>query len=406
MAQKFNGFVTEPSRESYDVVIIGGAMMGSSLAWSLTRNPSFDGSILVVERDPSYQFSSTAHTNSCMRQQFSSELNIKISQFAADFVNNFRRYIDDPRAPELTIQNFGYLYLADTPEFAQTLRRDHATQVAAGAGTELFSREDLLARFPFYQLDDISLGSLNTRDEGYWDGGAVFDWWRRKAIDGGAEYLHSEVTRIYRSGNRVSAIELSNSRRISCGILVNAAGPRAGDVSELAGLSLPVEPRKRYTWVVSAQHPLACELPLTIDPSGVHMRQDGPQTYMIGSKGHEDPAVQPDDFAFDFGLWENHVWPIVANRIPQFESLKVVTQWTGHYAFNSVDQNAVIGPHSDVENFLFMNGFSGHGLQQSPAMGRGLSELIAFGEYRSLDLSAFAYERLRDGGGAAERAVI
>ena len=136
------------------------------------------------------------------------------------------------------------------------------------------------------------------------------------------------------------------------------------------------------------------------------MRQDGPKTYMAGGHTVEDPAVDFDDFTMDHSLWESHVWPIIATRIPQFESLKIITEWAGHYAYNLLDQNAIIGPHDQVENFMFINGFSGHGLQQSPAMGRGMAELITYGAYRSLDLSDFGYARVRSATAIKERAII
>jgi glycine/D-amino acid oxidase-like deaminating enzyme len=399
-------FPANPERSSYDVVIIGGAIMGSATAWFLASNPDFEGKILVVERDPSYESCSTAHTNSCIRQQFSTALNVQISQFAAQFIKSLRDQLGDPRIPDLEIQNFGYLYLADTPAYADHLRAVHKIQTAAGAATQLLTRDDIAARYPFYQLDDIEQGSINTVDEGYWDGGAVFDWLRRCARDLGVEYVSGEVTAMTRSGNRIDNITLATGAQISCGQVVNATGPRAARTAAMAGIDLPVEPRKRFTWVVSAEDPLPCDLPLTIDPSGVHMRQDGPQTYMIGAKPDPDPAVDPNDFAMDHSLWESHVWPIVATRIPQFERLKIVTEWAGHYAFNTLDQNAVLGPHPEVTNFHFINGFSGHGLQQAPAMGRGLGEWITYGAYRALDLSAFGYDRILRNDPIREDAVI
>ena len=182
-------FDTKPTKSSYDVVIIGGAIMGSSTAWFLTDNPDFDGSVLVIERDASYANSSTAHTNSCMRQQFSTELNIRISQFAADFVKNLRSHMKDDRVEDMVIQNYGYMYLADNDAFAATLRENQAIQHACGAETELLTPEEILERYPFYNVEDIVLGSINTRDEGYWDGGGLFDWFRRSARSRGVEYI-------------------------------------------------------------------------------------------------------------------------------------------------------------------------------------------------------------------------
>lgn len=399
-------FPKTPRETSYDVVIIGGAIMGSSTAWFLTDNPDFNGSVLVVERDPSYEACSTAHTNSCMRQQFSETLNVRISQFAADFVKNLREYIGDERVPDQVIQSYGYMYLADNDTFAATLRENQKIQRAAGAETEVLSPAEIEERYPFYMVDDIVAGSINLKDEGYWDGGNVFDWWRRSARSRGVEYIDNEVAAITRAGGRVESVTLASGEVISVGQVVNASGPRAVRTAKMAGLDVPVEPRKRFTWIFSAEQPLDRDLPLTIDPSGVHFRQDGPETYLAGCPADPDPAVDYDDFRMDHSRWETHVWPIIATRIPQFEAIKVVTEWTGHYAYNTFDHNAIIGPHPDVENFIFLNGFSGHGLQQSPAMGRGTAEWLTYGEYRALDLTPFNYARIPEGRPIIEKAVI
>jgi glycine/D-amino acid oxidase-like deaminating enzyme len=401
-------FAKTPEARSYDVVIVGGAIMGSSTAWFLTENPDFDGRVLVVERDPSYEACSTAHTNSCMRQQFSAPLNVRISQFAADFVKNLRARIGDDRVPEQTIQNYGYMYLADTDGFAGTLRDNQQVQLAEGAETELLGPDEIAARYPFYNVEDIVLGSINLKDEGYWDGGTVFDWWRRSARERGVEYISNEVVAMTRNaaGTRIESVTLASGEVVACGQVVNASGPRAARTAAMAGIEVPVEPRKRFTWIFEAERPLDQDLPLTIDPSGVHFRQDGPQTYLAGCPADPDPAVAFDDFAMDFSRWETHVWPIIATRIPQFEAIRVVTEWAGHYAFNTFDQNAILGPHPEVENFIFLNGFSGHGLQQSPAMGRGTAEWLTHGAYQTLDLTPFNFARIPANAPMIEKAVI
>lgn len=398
----------KPKQNSYDVIIIGGAIMGSSTAWFLTDNPDFDGTILVVERDPTYSNASTAHTNSCMRQQFSAKLNVQISQFAADFVKNLPERIGDDRVPTQTIQNYGYMYLADSEAFAQVLRDNQKVQLAQGAETEILTQDEIKARYPFYAVDDIIAGSINLKDEGYWDGGTVFDWWRRSAKDRGAEYVSNEVVALTKnpSGTKVESVTLASGEVIACGQVVNASGPRAVRTARMAGIDIPIEPRKRFTWIFSAAQPLDQELPLTIDPSGVHFRQDGPKTYLAGCPADPDPAVDYDDFAMDHNRWESHVWPIIATRIPQFEAIKVVTEWAGHYAYNTFDQNAIMGPHTELSNFIFLNGFSGHGLQQSPAMGRGTAEWLTYGEYRTLDMTPFNYERIPANRPMVEKAVI
>jgi len=235
----------------------------------------------------------------------------------------------------------------------------------------------------------------------------MFDWWRRSARENGVEYLANEVVAINRNtgGSRIESVSLQTGEVVSCGAVVNASGPRAILTSRMAGIEIPVEPRKRYTFIFDAEQPLDRDLPLTIDPTGVHMRTDGVY-YLAGCPPDDDPPVDYDDFEQDHSIWENKVWPIIANRIPQFEAIKLTNSWAGHYAFNTFDHNAILGPHTLVENFIFVNGFSGHGLQQSPAMGRGISELITYGEYRTLDLSPFNYERLERNEPFNEKAII
>jgi len=398
-----------PQRAGYDIVIVGGAMMGASTAWFLTENPDFDGKVLVIERDPTYQTASTSLSNSCMRQQFSTDLNVRISQFAADFVKNLRHHMGgDSRVPALKIHNFGYMYLADTDDFAAVLRASHQVQIAAGAGTRLLSPAQIKAAFPFYHLDDIILGSHNTVDEGYWDGITVFDWWRRSGRERGVEYVKNEVVAMTRNraGTRIESVTLKSGDVIACDKVVNASGPRAGQTSRMAGIEVPVEPRKRYTWVFQAERPLDRILPLTVDPSGVHVRQEGENYYLAGGHSADDPAVDYNDFTMDHALWQDHIWPLIATRIPQFDAIRVTSEWVGHYAYNIFDQNAILGRHDVVRNFHFINGFSGHGLQQSPAMGRGTAEYLVYGEYRSLDLSPFDFDRITRATPYVEKAVI
>lgn len=398
------GFIAEPKHPAYDVVIVGGAIMGSATAWWLTEL-GFPGRVLVIDRDPTYAACSTAHTNSCIRQQFSHPLNIQLSQFTASFIKGFRANMGgDERIPEIALRDFGYLYLADSTSAAETLRRAAEIQRANGTPTELLSPEEIAARYPSMSCDEILLGSINRRDEGYWDGGTVFEWFRRMAIARGVDYLAGEVTGLERQGGRIVAVRMGESR-IACGNLVNAAGPRAARVAALAGLALPVEPRKRFSWVFRpASDP--GPLPLVIDPTGVHFRPDGPETFLVGCTPDPDPGVEPSDHAMDPEIFQTYVWPILAARVPAFERLRIITEWAGHYAYNTFDQNAVVGPHPEVANFLFLNGFSGHGLQQAPGVGRGLAEYLTFGEFRSLDLDAFSYDRIAANRAMPETAII
>ena len=404
--KKFN---KKPSLDKYDVIIMGGAIMGSSTAWFLSQNPDFNGTVLVVEKDQKYEFCSTAHTTSCIRQQFSTKLNVEISQFSAKFINNFQEYMgNDPRVPKLSINSFGYMYLAADDDFAQNLIDNQKVQLEAGAATELLTPKQIKSRYPFYNIEDIKLGSINLINEGYWDSITAFEWLKKKAYENGVEYVENEIVEITRnrSGDRIISVKLASGETVTGESFVNATGPRAAAVSKMAGIEIPVEPRKRYSWIFKAEKPLDQDLPLTIDPSGFHVRENGGGTYQVGGHGSSDPAVEFDDFEMDFDLWENSVWPVLFNRIPQFESLKLISQWAGHYAMNTVDQNAILGPHNIIQNFFFLNGFSGHGTQQAPAMGRATSEILTYGSYKTIDMSTFHYERLLSGNKIVEKAII
>ena len=396
-----------PKHTSYDVLIVGGGIMGASTAWFLT-DLGFDGRVLVVERDPTYETASTSHTNSCIRQQFSTELNVRISQFAADFIQHLPERMGDERVPDLSIRSFGYMYLAADERFADVLRANREVQVRAGAETQLMTAQEIASAYPFYNVNDIVLGSINRRDEGYWDGSTVFEWWRRLSRERRVEYVSNEVVGmdLNGAGTRVESVRLASGETIACGQVVNASGPRAARTAAMAGIDVPVEPRKRYSWVFRAEAPLDRDLPLTIDPSGVHVRENGGGTYQCGGHADHDPAVDHDDFVMLEHFFEEHVWPILAHRVPAFERIRVTSEWAGHYAMNTFDHNAITGPHERITNFLFLNGFSGHGLQQSPAMGRGTAEWLTFGEYRTLDLSPFHFDRIAAGRPILERAVI
>ena len=395
----------EPSRDAYDVVIIGGAAVGSSSAWFLSANPDFDGRVLVVERDPNYAQSSTALSASCIRHQYSNPINVRASMFGTEFIGRFREELGgDPEIPDIELKEFGYMFLA-TEAGAQVLRENQAVQADCGAATVLMSPDEIAERFPFYNLDGITLGSFNPSGEGWFDGYTMMQWFRRKARENGVEYVTNEAVGIGRDGDRVTGVTLASGETVSCGIVVNASGPRAARTAGFAGLDIPVEPRKRCLFIFDCQEDLGQALPLTIDPTGVHCRSEG-EYYLCGTVPRPDEGVDFDNFEVDYSEFEDEVWPVVANRVPAFEAIKLVRAWAGHYAYNLLDQNAVIGPHHEVGNFIFANGFSGHGLQQSPAMGRGVSELVTYGSYHTLDMSELGYERIVTNTPFLEKAII
>ncbi|GAB1190858.1 hypothetical protein APSETT444_000023 [Aspergillus pseudonomiae] len=402
-----------PTRQHYDVVIVGGATSGSSIAWHLATNPDFKGSVLVVERDPSLEYSATKASNNCMRQQFATAINVQIAQYAADFVKRFgTEFPPDPRDVPFTpsIRNFGYLYLSDSSKFTGVLKKDQELQASLGAGTRIISRADVQQKYPFFYTDDLDSASLNVVDEGAFNAWGMVQWLRSTAQAQGVEYIANEVigAELEETGDRVRSIKLRTGEQIVVGTLVNAAGTRAATVSKMAGIAgLPIEARRRYTYIFSVDESLTQDLPLTIDPSGVHVRSYGAKDYLVGCPPIEsDTAVDVDDFSFAENVWEEKILPVITRRVPQFASARVTDSWVGHYEFNTFDHNAIVGPHSKVSNFLFCVGFSGHGSQQAPACGRGVAELIVYGRFQTLDLSVLSYQRLIENQPLTERAVI
>ncbi|WP_299348201.1 FAD-binding oxidoreductase [uncultured Shimia sp.] len=401
------GFSAKPKHGAYDVVIIGGATMGACTAWFLASNPDFKGKVLVVEPDPTFAKAQTGASNNCMRQQFANPINVKIGQYAAEFIGDFRNNLGgDPEVPNLDIRNFGYLYLSDNAELTKVLHRDQSVQEDCGAGTKMVTSKEIAAAYPFYKLDDIEAGSLNTVDEGYYNAPLMVEWLIKKSIANGVDYVQNTVTAIGRDGDKVTSVTLASGETIEAGAIVNASGTRAGIVADMAGLKLDIQSKRRYTFIFRAKEPLDRDLPLTIDPTGVHFRQFG-DDYLVGCPPlGEDATVDVDDFSAEETIWEDKVHPIIANRIPQFKDVEIIDFWIGHYDFNTFDFNVVIGPHDEVSNFHFTNGSSGHGSQQGPAVGRGVAEQIIYGEFRSMDLSPFLYERFAKGERVIERAVI
>lgn len=401
-------------KSSYDVVIVGGAVIGSAVAYFLMANPDFDGSVLVVERDPTYRFASTSLSSSSIRVQFSNPVNVRISQFGSEFIRDFATtmQVKGEAPPDLNFHQGGYLFLANTPEQAQTLRENHEVQRACGADVVLWGPEALHHAFPHLNVDDILLASYGRSGEGWFSNTGLMNGFKARARELGADYAADEVTAISREGNRVTGITLKSGATIAAGHVVNASGPRAALTAHMAGLDVPVEPRKRTLFVFDcARSPEGGatvnggRLPLMIDPSGVFCRPEG-RFFLSGAAPLEDPAVAWDDFEPRWEEFEAQIWPALAARSPGFEAIKVVNQWAGHYDFNALDHNLVVGRHPEVRNFIFANGFSGHGLQQGPATGRGVAELIVHGGFRTLDLSEVGYERIVENRPFLEKAVI
>jgi len=379
----------------YDVVIVGGGAIGCSIAYALTTEAGFRGSVLVIERDPTYQRASSALSASGIRQQFSAPVNIRISRYGIEFLRRAGELLGSgEERPTISVNEAGYLVLAP-PEGLDTLRRNHALQNSLGARIALLSPRELQERFPWLATGDLGGGCLGLEGEGWLDGYLLLQAFRNKARANGVELLHDEVVGMDRGANRIDALHLASGERLRAGMVINAAGPNARRVAAMAGVALPVEARKRNVFVVSCPEALpGC--PLVCDDSGAWFRPEGGQ-FICGCAPDAADDREILDLEPDHAFFEQSVWPALAARVPAFSALRVTGAWAGHYETNTFDQNGIVGLHPDVRNFVLANGFSGHGLQQSPAVGRAVAELIAYGSYRTVDLSDLCFERIAAG---------
>jgi FAD-dependent oxidoreductase domain-containing protein 1 len=395
--------------ERFDVVIVGGAAMGSSTAYHLMADPSFKGRVLVVEKDTTYQRSASALSAASIRQQFSSPVNIRISLFGIAFLRAIADHLSvDGERPEIGLREGGYLYCASEAG-AGALAENHAIQAAQGADILLMDPAGLKERFPWLNVDDLAAGTWGRSGEGWFDGWGLLQAFRRKARSLGAEYRAGQVVGLDREGNRVTGVRLADGTSIACGALVNCAGAGGREVAALAGVEIPVAAKRRYVFTFTCRERIE-NCPLLIDTSGVYVRPEG-EGFICGASPSADADPDwrdddPDTQEVDWSFFEENVWPALALRVPAFEAIRPGRAWAGPYDMCLLDHNAIVGPAGEVQNLYLCNGFSGHGLQQSPAVGRGLAELIAHGRYVSLDLSDLGYGRVLADRPLLERNVI
>jgi FAD-dependent oxidoreductase domain-containing protein 1 len=371
----------------FGVAIIGGGIVGSSTAYYLRKN-GFTGRIALIEKDPSYKQSCTALSWGGIRQQFSTPENIRLSQFGLRLIHDLKGEFGVEA--DISFREQGYLVLA-TDKGVATLEDNQRLQASMGADTIIFSQSELAKRFPYMNFDGLAAGSYGAKNEGWFDPYSLLSTMRKAALARDVEAVQDEVTAIDRT-----TITLASGKKLTADHIVNAAGTGAGRIAAMMDIDLPVSPAKRYVYVVDC--PAAPDSlrkgPLTFDVTGEYFRPEG-RNFIWGFTPTEDEEPQTKDWEMDDSWFEGKVWPALAARVPAFESVKQIGGWVGHYDYNWFDQNGIIGRHPTIPHAYFGNGFSGHGIQQGPATGNAIAELIIHGEYRTIDLTRMGYERLQ-----------
>lgn len=389
------------SNKTYDVVIIGGGIMGCATAYYLMQTDQ-RLKVAIVEMDPTYTYASTTLSLANVRVQFSLQENIQISQYAYQAFGQFEdQMTTDGNKPSISYRREGNLFLVDETgrvAAAEAL----ALQKRLGCQVEWWSGAQIKEHYPLFKTDDLAGGTFGQMD-GYLDAYAVLMGYKTKAKSLGAEYINDEVIEVTTSGGRVSGVRLGAGEGLTSKYIVNCAGAWAAKLAQTAGIELPVQPVKRQVFVLNTAVKPKGPLPLTILPSGLYFRTETGDLLLVGKSMAEDTVGF--DFTWDDKRFTEILWPELAQIVPAFDTLKLLRGWAGLYAVNTLDGNAILGEWPELGGFYLANGFSGHGLQQAPAVGRYLSELIT-GKPPILDLSIFNPKRILENKPLSEGGLV
>ena len=384
-----------------DIVVIGGGIVGSAIAWSLA-DTGRAGEIAVIEPDPTYAFAATPAANGGIRQLFSLPENVLMAMYGLEFFAGFHDTMAlDGTPADIGFRRRGYLFLSDAGDHA-IMEENHELQAWHGARVDLLDRGALKARFPSLNVEDVAL-AVHSPDDAWINPHAALMGFRNKARSLGVTYIQDRVADWRAEGGAARRVVLASGHIIEADCFVLAAGAWSAEIGAMIGLKLPVEPmcRESHYFVTTAEiEPLPflkAETHLAFGPEGQGFAGGLPD-WNQPPGFHLDP--QPTRF-------EDEVWPMLAHRVPALETLKLERTWVGHYARNSFDLNVILGAwEGGAENVYMACGYSGHGIMHAPASARALTELILDGGYRTLDLNAFGYGRIPAGRPYRERGIV
>lgn len=384
---------------NYDLIIVGAGIMATSLAYNLYKD-GYTGKIALFEKDDQYEYSSTPRSEGGIRQTFSTEVNIRMSQYSYQVYKKFEEEMAfDGENAQINFNENGYLYLLDKksmPIFEDILK----TQETLGVKTKFMDQKETQSFFPELNVEDL-VGSVFDPEAGNADPYSVLQAYIRKVREYGVSFIYEEVDTILTERNKAIGIQTTNGEKYFAPIVVNAAGPWSGDLSAKIGIEIPVKPLRRQLFSVDTQLKFQNEIPFTFDPTGLHFRSERSKVVV----GWANDVPYGYDFKLEKSFFEEEIWPVLAARSSHFEQLKLENGWTGLYDYNYIDQNAIIGGHPDMGGYFIVSGFSGHGFQHAPAAGKALSELIRLGKFETMDVSSLSVERFKTNKLVIETAV-
>ena len=412
-----------------EVAIVGGAIVGSSVAYFIKRLAPA-AKVLVIEPDPTYEFASTLRASGGARRQFSCPENIAMSNFSIPFIKGADRELAiDGEPAHVDWREGGYLFIVGASDL-DVLRGNFDVQRAHGVNADWLDADALHARFPSMNVEDIAAGVL-TSDDGWCDPNGLLQGLRRKARALGAEYVRDRVVAIAHDATAARSLRLASGAIIRSDAVVDAAGAWSQQIAAMVGMSLPIEPLRRfehYFETPNAIEPLpyvkdTARLAFRPEGRGLSQRRAAPggdcalsggsaAAQAASVKGYSGGLVDSNeprgyDFDVDHDYFERVVWPALAERFPAFEACRCRRTWSGLYEQNELDGNPVIGNWAGrMDNFYVASGFSGHGMMHAPAAGRAIAELIVHRRYETIDVARLGYRRIAEHAPYPERGIV
>lgn len=377
-----------------EAVIIGAGIMGCSIAYHLAERGLTD--VVVLERDLIGRGSTSAAAGG-IRQQFSTETNIRLTQISLEYWENF----EERFGVDINFRQQGYLFLLTTDDNVAVFQRNLALQQSLGVPVRWVERDEIAELNPSLMLDDVLGGTFCSRD-GWADTSTSTMGFATAARRLGVRIVQeTPVTGIHTDAGRVIGVR-AGTDDISTPLVICCAGPQTNPVARLAGVEIPIQPHRRMSFVTGPFDLVPRSVPFTIDFERSLYFHPESAGFLFGMSNPDEP---PSDSRAVDDEWMYHNIEALAARAPVFEQATIMTGWAGSYEVTP-DANPILGRVAELEGFVVAAGFSGHGFMQGPAIGRAISELVLDGEPRILDLSDFRPDRFNEGDLRQEHNVV